>query len=484
MQYIGIDFGTTTTAVVCIQDDEYGRKIINLGEEGEYPFSSIVAIPKDSNEPLKFGREVRNQRLAIAETHEVYTSMKPYLGKSDSFVVGGKRYYPKDITTAFLQYIKNYIKQKYGIIINDAAFAFPVDFSPEARRDLYEAANNAGITIKAFVNESTAAYMANRDAGRAFSRVMVLDWGGGTFDISILRLTKTSIHELSVWGEHIGGDDIDRELAERVHARIATGIDNVVGMHFEEMNPEERDQMIMRCEEAKISFSEDGDDYPLTVRNYGVFGTKTEIITEEQFNKMVEPIIRARILKAINDALNEAGGLSPASIDGVIVVGGSSNLRLFDYAITNLFKSAKIIIPNKPQWSTATGAALMQIIGGNFQLSDAVGVILSDDSIYEILPRGFVTRKAISPITFSLTEDSYDAHFIFTNSTGSTVYAKKSVPTKGFLKEDLVLSAIIGDDQIANISIENKNIGIENRTTVAELKKLTFHYDISALDDD
>jgi molecular chaperone DnaK len=154
---------------------------------------------------------------------------------------------------------------------------------------------------------------------------------------------------------------------------------------------------------------------------------------------------------------------------------------LFEYAVENLFKNAKIIVPEKLQWSTACGAALMQIIGGDFRLSDAVCVKLSDDSNYEILPEGSVINKAVAPITFSLTEDSHDAHFIFTNSSGRSVYAKKSVPTKGFLKEALVLSTMIGNDQIARVSIENRNFGAENRTTTVELNKLTFHYDISTL---
>lgn len=479
MQYIGIDFGTTNTSVVWVNDDEYGRKITPLGESGEYPFSSIVAIPKGEGK-LLFGRKVREQRLALAETHEVHTSMKSFLGTSESFVVGEKRYYPKDITTAFLQYIKECVKQEHDINITAASFAFPVDFSPEARRELYEAAEKAGIEVNAFVSESTAAYIANRAEGKAFSKVIVLDWGGGTFDISILRLAGTSIHEISVWGDRIGGDDIDRELAERMHAKIVAN-SQVSGGRFEDMLPGERDQMIMQCERAKMDISNDGEDYPLTVRNYGAYGTQRITITEKQFNSIVEPIIRARALKAINDALSKAGGLTPSSIDAVIVVGGSSNLRSFEYAVTNMFKHAKFILPAKPQWSTATGAALIQITNGSFRLSDMVGVKLSDDDVFEVLPEGWVIRKPVAPITFSLTEDALDARFIFTDSTGRNIYAKKSVPTKGFLKEELVLSAEIGYDQIARINIANSNFGNANRNTSIELNKLTFHYDITAL---
>lgn len=486
-QYIGIDFGTTNTAVVCVQDDEFGRKVTLLGEEGEYPFSSIVAIPKAGGS-LLFGRNVRKKRIELAQTHEVHTSMKSYLGKREtsgervSFVVGEHRYYPQDIVTAFFMHIKEYVKNHHNIDIDAASLSFPVDFSPEARRELHDAAVKAGIEVKTLTSESTSAYIANRKEGISFSKVMVLDWGGGTLDISILKLTGTSIHEVAVWGYAIGGDDIDLELAQRLHSRIAME-SGIAGGRFEDMLPAERDQLIMRCEEAKIAISDDGEDYPLTIRDYGAYGTKNITITVEQFNKILEPVIKMHVLRAIDKALGKAGGLTPASIDGIIIVGGSSNLCAYERAITNLFQDAKIILPDKSQWATATGTALMQIAKGAFKLSDSVGVRLSDDTIFPILHRGIAIGEKAAPVTFSLTEDAIDAHFIFTDEMGVSVYAKKNVPTKGFLKETLELAAVISDDQIARIDISNKNFGAgANRVTTVELNKLNFYYDIGALD--
>jgi molecular chaperone DnaK len=217
------------------------------------------------------------------------------------------------------------------------------------------------------------------------------------------------------------------------------------------------------------------------LRNYGVAGFTNETIKKELFESIVKPIISAKILKTIDEALSKAGGLTPASIDGVVVVGGSSNLRLFEYAIMNLFSNAVIITPDTPQWSTAIGAAYMQIIGGSYSLSDSVCVILSDGDIYPVLPKGQSVNEPIDRLEFSLVKDSPSAHFIFTDSSGEKIYAKKKVATKGFLQEELVLSATIGSDQIARIEIVNKNFDRINHKTIVELNKLTFHYDISAL---
>jgi molecular chaperone DnaK len=490
--YIGINFGTTNTSIVYIRDDEYGRQEVALQDEGGQPFSSIVAIPKDGGK-LLFGREVREKRNELSQTHEIFTSMKSYLGKKEptgepkQLTVGSYKYNPKDVVSAYLKHIKEYIELHYNyfnLVITEASFSYPVDFTSEARKELCEAANNAGIKVKTLINESTAAYIAYRMEGRAFSKVMVLDWGGGTLDISILKLSGTKVHEIAVWGDHVGGDDIDLELAERVHSRIAaeSGID---GERFEDMLPAECDQMIMRCEEAKISISDDGEDYPLTIRNYGAYGIKSTNITAEQFNDIVEPIIKTRVLTAIDKALGKAGGLTPSSIDGVIIVGGSSNLSAYARAIKNLFSNAKIIYdPKKVQWATATGAALMHIIGGSIRLNDSVGVLLSDDSVYEILPSGLAIGEKVEPITFSLMVDALSAHFIFTNYNGKVIYEKINVPTKGFLKETLVLTAEISEDQIAIISVSNKNFGnSDNRLTTAKINKLDFHYDISALNE-
>ncbi|GHV54738.1 hypothetical protein FACS1894216_15370 [Synergistales bacterium] len=480
---IGIDFGTTNTAVVCIQDDKLGRRTRLLGENGEYPFSSIAAIPK-SGGVLKFGRNVREKRLELSDTHQVFTSMKSYLGTKHEFIVGEHRYSATDITAEFLKYVKQSVLDTHKIEISEAAFSFPVDFSPEARRDLYEAAELAGIQVKSFVSESTAAYLANRKECSAFSKVMVLDWGGGTLDISILGLKGSEVHELSVSGYRVGGDDIDRELANRMHSRIAAKSGITDGVGFGNMQPQEQDQMIMRCEEAKISISdyeEDEEEYhPLTVRNYGAYGTKTENLSPEQFNAIVEPIIRNRVLSTIEDALKKAG-LGRASIDAVIVVGGSSNLRVYENAIQNLFKDAKIIFPKKRQWSTAEGAALLQLTGGEFRLNDDLGVLLSDDSVFPIFKKDKdgVGSKPI-PTTFSLTEDVRDAHFIFTDGSGKHTFQTINVPTKGFLNEKLTLSAEIGEDQIARITINNPSMG--KQRIQCEINQLTFHYDISALD--
>ncbi|ADU26813.1 Hsp70 family protein [Ethanoligenens harbinense] len=481
--FIGIDFGTTNTSVVRVFNDEHGYKTVNLGEGGDYPFSSIVAIPRQNGGSLKFGRDIKNHREELSSDYEIFTSMKSFLGTNKEFKVGDHRYSATEITTLFLKYIKDYISRTHpDVDLSKAGLSFPVDFSPEARRELRTAAENAGIKVNSFLSESTAAYFANRKAGQAFSKVMVLDWGGGTFDISILELKKNSITETAVFGERVGGDDIDFALAKRVHAEIIKKSEVYNPVAFEDMNLASKDYLISWCEKAKIEISNTEDDYESAIYNYGMYGTKSITVSVNLFNGVVEPIIKSRIRKAVDAALGRAN-LKPASIDAIVIVGGSSNLASYEEAITNIFKDSQVILPDKPQWSTAEGAALMQIIGGNFKLNNSLGLYLSDGSIFPILKEGeHGVGSVIETLSFSLTEDTQDAHFNFANEDG-VMFERATIPTKGYLNEIIRLSARIDDDQIARIQLYNNSMGDlqHSKPTNVEVNKLTFYYDISGL---
>ncbi|MDR0197476.1 MAG: Hsp70 family protein [Oscillospiraceae bacterium] len=478
--YIGIDFGTTNTAVVRINSGENSTVTETLGESGNSPFASIIAIPKEGGK-LVFGREVRERRLELAETHYIIPSLKTYIGSDREVISGRNRYSGEDVTCAFFKYIKKHIQKNYKIDIKEAALAFPVDFSAKARRSLKRAAEKAGIRFIGFAGESTAAYIANRNSEevyRAYRRVMVVDWGGGTLDISVLDLKGTRVYENSVYGEKTGGDDIDREIAYRMHARLASkhGID--VG--FDEMDAGNRDKMISMCEKAKIGFSFSDEDAVITLRKYGPFGDTQVVLSYATFRDIVIPIIKSRALKAISNAMKQAE-VSASGIDAVIMVGGSSGLKPFAHAVANIFGKEKIIHPENAQWSVAVGATLLAATEGEYFLNDDLGVLLSDGTVYPVFRKNadHVGSKT-GPINFSLCEDTQSAHFIFTNRNNSVVYGKLNVNAKGFLQENLQLAARIDEDQTASVFVRNRYMG-EDYNRKIEINKLKFYYDLAGL---
>ena len=477
-EYIGINFGTTNTAVVHFLNDELGARLVHLGEDGEYPFSSIVAIPLDGG-PIKFGRNVRNRREELAEDHEIISSMKSHLGTGKEFFVGSNSYTATEITTEYLKSVKSYIKEQHGIDITEAGLAFPIDFSSNARKELLLAAKNAGINVTRFASESTAAFFANK-SNQNLSNVMVLDWGGGTFDISILNTGENSVEEIAVYGEDIGGDDIDLEFAKRVHSDIANSSSFNIRAAFEDMKPIERDLLIARCERAKIDISDSDEDHDFTIVNYGEFGDKSLTISTYVLDSIVEQIVKQRILRVIDIALGKAK-LTAEGIDSVLIIGGCSNLSAYETIITGYFGASKITLPKNPAWATAEGIAYMQVMQGSLKLNETLGVILSDKSLLPI----FHEKKdgigtTFGPLNFSLVEDSQYASFVFAGKNGY-VYERVLVPTKGFLNEEIQLSGEIDIDQVAKITITSTFMGDEqiNPPKKVEVNNLTFYYDLS-----
>ena len=116
------------------------------------------------------------------------------------------------LTALFLAYIKERVEKMAGCAMNEAVMAIPVDFSSEQRADLREAAHRAGICIKSFVSEPTAAYVKCRDELAGASNVAVFDWGGGTLDISLISIENREVSELAVAGMRLAAMILTRCL--------------------------------------------------------------------------------------------------------------------------------------------------------------------------------------------------------------------------------------------------------------------------------
>ena len=446
--YYGIDFGTTNTSVY-LYNYEYGKgsRETGYGTDGKdlTPFSSCIAISKTNPNDIKFGREVKEKINEYAEDYRIITSFKSLLGTDSEITVNGKRYSGKKLAALFLNHVKKTVTAE-RTDFKEAIFSIPVDFSARARTDLLKAAQAVGIKVKGFVSESSAAYISKVKDIKAFSKVMVIDFGGGTLDLSILNLQHNKVYEDAVYGVKFGGDDIDKELALRIIQKVYPGIP------FEELESKKKDKLMNEVERMKIEFSE-YDDYTMTLGE----GTKPLDIDYDTFSDIITPMITSNVLNSILKVMEKAN-VSPENIDAVILAGGSSGLRPFADVILSLFGEDKVIFDdqnNRYQWMVAKGAAITSAIDCDFRLSDDICVLLSDGDTYPILRKDInkVGDKS-EPLSFSLTTDSFDAHFIFTDSTGRNRYLTTSVKAKGYLNEQFVLSVEIKKDQIARVIIK------------------------------
>ena len=474
--YYGIDFGTTNTSVY-LYNYEQGKGSIEAryGTDGEdlTPFSSCIAISKIMKNDFKFGRDVKEKINEYADDYEIITSFKSFLGTDREIVINNVRYDGKKLTSLFLEYIKAIIDAERPDF-NEAVFSIPVDFSAKARTELFEAAENVGIKVKGFISESSSAYISKVKDIRAFPKVMVIDFGGGTLDLSILNLKHKQVYEDAVYGIKFGGDDIDKELALRIMPKIYPGIP------FEELDSKKKDKLMNEVERMKIEFSE-YDDYMITLGE----GARPVDIDYDTFSDIITPLITENVLNSILKVMEKAN-VSPENIDVVILAGGSSGLRPFADIILSLFGEDKIIFDdenNKYQWMVAKGAAITSVIDCDFKLSDDICILLSDGKTYPILRKDVnkVGDKS-EPVSFSLTTDDFDAHFIFTDSTGKNRYTTISVKAKGYIDEKFDLTVEIGKDQIARVVIKNDYMGNDYQEQ-CEINKLRFYYDLNDIEE-
>lgn len=475
--YYGIDFGTTNTSVYLYHYEQgKGSRGTGYGTDGKdlTPFSSCIAISKTNAKDFRFGREVKEKINEYAEDYKIITSFKSLLGTDEEITVNGVRYNGKLLAALFLNHVKTTVRAERPDF-TEAVFSIPVDFSAKARTDLLEAAERVGIKVRGFVSESSSAYISKVRDIKAFSKVMVIDFGGGTLDLSILDLRQKRVYEDAVYGVKFGGDDIDRELALRLMPKIYPDVS------LDELDSKKKDRLMNEVERMKIEFAK-YDDYTMTLGE----GARPVSIDYDTFSDIITPLITENVLNAILKVMEKAN-VSPENIDAVILAGGSSSLRPFADIILSLFGDEKIIFDdedNRYQWMVAKGAAITAAIDCDFRLADDICILLSDGETYPILRKD--VNKAgdkSAPLTFSMTADSYDAHFIFTDSAGKNRYAAVTVQAKGYIDETFDLWVEIGRDQVARITIRNAYIGSGYQVR-REINKLRFYYDLNDIEDD
>jgi molecular chaperone DnaK len=343
-KFFGIDFGTTNTAVFLLDVDEHGIRPVYYGED-EMPFSSTIAIHKKNGSVL-IGRQVKLNRQQLSKDYQIFSSIKSMLGKPTEYIVAGKTYTPVDIIALFLEQIKKKIQIDYGTVIEQATFAIPVDFTPLQRIELKQAAQMAGIKVNGLISESTASYMQSVEALKGFSKVAVFDWGGGTLDISILEVENKELRELAISGINLGGDDIDKILARKLHADIAAK--HPIGS-FDDISDKDKEQILYRCEQAKINLS--GNDFTRILLSDYVIPSVIRIPLElDRFEEIILPHLE-KAIETLENTVRKAG-ISVAQLDAILVVGGSSEMKPLQKIMYERYekRNIKVVYPDKMQW--------------------------------------------------------------------------------------------------------------------------------------
>lgn len=472
----GIDFGTTNSATVSIIE---GKRVSHYGDEHGNPFPSLIVIDSYTGETY-CGRTAWERRRQLSQSCEVISSVKSYLGTDKVWTIAGQNWTPEMVTAQVFKGLKKQVEEKsdFKLKLEEAVISVPVGFSPRKRQALRKAANMAGIEVNSFISESTAAFFKYYQSLKKYSKLAIFDWGGGTLDISIIENKKGKIDELAVNGLQLGGDDIDLKLAKWMHAKIMEEKD--LNIPFDEMPEKSKDIMFVKAEIAKRNLSE-SDSVSIAINKYGDIEFARAHIDIDNFSELIEPEVN-KALVTLEEAVKKAN-LSFNEIECILMVGGSSNLRPLLEMVEERWGDHNIEFPQGAEWNIAEGAAMLSLKPGCFKLNQDIGVMLSDGSFFPIMKKDSIVPFNQNDFNFSIVEDTRDARFIFSdnefsrNQNSINILGYLSVPTYGFFKEQLKLTADINDDLVFHAEVKSSRKP-EQYKKVWEYTGLKFYYEL------
>lgn len=383
---IGIDLGTTNSVVAVMEGDE---PTVIPNAEGGRTTPSVVAFKKDGERLV--GAPAKRQ--AITNPENTIFSVKRFMGRKHSEVTeemktipytvgegdGGtarieiddRLYTPQEISAMVLQKLKSTAEDYLGEKVTEAVITVPAYFNDAQRKATKEAGQIAGLEVKRILNEPTAAALAyGLDKKKQDEIVAVFDFGGGTYDISILELGDGVFEVKSTNGDtHLGGDDFD----QRVINFIADEFKNSDGIDLRE-DPMALQRLKEAAEKAKIELSSATQttvNLPfITATQEGPRHLNLDI-TRAKFEQLVDDLIQ-RTLPPMEKALKDAG-LSKSKIDEVILVGGSTRIPKVQ-EIAEEFFGKKVNKSVNPDEVVAVGAAIQ----GGVLSGDVQDVLLLD----------------------------------------------------------------------------------------------------------
>lgn len=446
--YFGIDFGTTNSATVGYVVMDEKPEMVKYGDEEGRPIPSVVAIDRATGNVFT-GRDAWDKKMELSESCEYIPSVKTILDTEQVKTIAGREWTAVDVASEVFKQLKANVKNRTGIDMEEATVAIPVGFSASKRAKLREAAEKAGIRVRSFISEPTAAFFANYNELKSSSIVAVFDWGGGTLDVSVLQHINGKVYELATVGKDVAGDYIDSKIAKRIHAKIARkkGIE----IAFEDMPSSAQDMMRVRAERAKRMLGDD-DTATISINNYGAFGACRETLEYDWFADIVDPEV-TMAMGCLEEAIHQSG-VGLANIDRIVMVGGSSNLRPLLEKMDEKYGD-KLFFPEETMWNVAQGAAMLAMTPGDFYSSQSIGIVLSDDAYYEILKPDTPVQGWEHTCHFGIVDSSKEARFVFGGSPDIEASPERfktlSVPAYRFLQEQIVLKATIDPNMVFTV---------------------------------
>lgn len=419
---IGIDLGTTNS---CVSVVEYGKTVVIPNSEGGRTTPSVVYI--DHNGSRLIGAPAK--RRALKYPDRTIHSVKRHMGTNHRITIDNISYSPEQISACILQKLKTQAEEYLMEKVSKAIITVPAYFNDAQRLSTRHAGRLAGLEVLRVINEPTScalAYGLTKIPAGQEANIIIFDFGGGTFDVSILNIADGVAQVRSTNGNNrLGGDDFDLRIAKHIneHVRKFYGADPSV-------DPIARQRMLEAGEKVKIDLSGMGiAQVSLPFLGFDANGNPVHVdmdVKLDEFNKMTEDLVKATA-QPIENALADAK-LRAEQIDKVVLVGGTTRIPAVQQFIRTYFnlEPSKTINPDE---AVSIGAAIQgAVLSGEIQeilLLDVIpmslGVEDSDGKCARIIERN-TTIPVTRTHTFFTTKDKQtklDVHVL--QGEGKTV---------------------------------------------------------------
>jgi len=312
---IGIDLGTTNSEVAFGFE---GRiEVICEGDDGIVP--SCVGLIEDGR--VIVGMQAWHQ--AVAAPDRTALSVKRLMGKEEKIRLGAESFSPQEISAFILKSLKERAERRLNRPVNKAVITVPAYFRDAQRQATREAGQIAGLEVVRIINEPTAAALAYERGDPETRHILVYDLGGGTFDVSIVRIENRVVEVLSSTGDTLlGGDDFDRKIVKRL-------LDHIESKH--QLKLGESPIALARLKRSAEAVKKELSSAPFAFVEEDHIGQKdgrpvhlSFELSRHEFESMIESDL-ARTMESVNKALKDASML-PSAIQKIILVGGSTRI--------------------------------------------------------------------------------------------------------------------------------------------------------------
>jgi len=344
---IGIDLGTTNSEVAVM---EAGKPTIIKSSEGQPYFPSIVAFTKDGE--MLVGESAKRQ--AVTNTEGTVHRIKRKMGTGEKTKIRGKNYSPEQISAFILQKIKKDAEEFLGEKVKDAVITVPAYFNDDQRQATKDAGKIAGLNVKRIINEPTAASLAYGLDKKGDHVIAVYDFGGGTFDITLMEVGDGVFEVLSTNGDtKLGGSDMDQALVDFFASEFKK-------QHNVDLrkDPTSLQRLFEASEKAKIELSSTKQtdiNLPYIIVVEGEPKHLELKLTRAKFEEIITSFVD-KTEKPCKQALKDAK-LKASDIGHVVLVGGTTRIPLVKKKVSDIFgKDPKRDVD--PMECVAIGAAI------------------------------------------------------------------------------------------------------------------------------